>query len=132
MPSPASSKRLVHGRGGDNGQATIELALCLPLVVLLLFGIVQVAVVVADQLAVQLAARQGARAASVSPSPSHAGSAAAEAATQLSPLAVSTTRTGDLVRVTVRYVDHTTVPLIGRLLPDVMVQATVVMLVEPP
>ena len=49
----------------DRGQATVELALALPLLCVLLLAVVQVAVVARDQLAVQLAAREAARAASV-------------------------------------------------------------------
>ena len=46
----------------DRGQASLELALCLPLVLVFMLLFVQVAVVVRDQLAVQAAARDGARA----------------------------------------------------------------------
>ena len=52
---------------GERGQATVELALCLPMLCLLLLGVVQVAVVVRDHLAVQVAAREAARAAAVRP-----------------------------------------------------------------
>ena len=40
----------------DRGQATVELALAMPLLCTLLLGVVQVAVVARDRLAVQLAA----------------------------------------------------------------------------
>ena len=52
-----------HGGTADRGQATVELALALPMVCLLLLAMVQVAVIGRDQLAVQLAAREAARAA---------------------------------------------------------------------
>ena len=39
---------------------------------------------------------------------------------------------GDTVTVTVTYLEPTDVPLIGALLPDVEVSATVTMAVEPP
>lgn len=46
---------------GDRGQAAVELALVLPLVVVLLVAIVQVGVVVRDQILVVHAAREAAR-----------------------------------------------------------------------
>ncbi|HRE03755.1 MAG TPA: TadE/TadG family type IV pilus assembly protein, partial [Ilumatobacteraceae bacterium] len=61
----------------DHGQSTVELALAMPLVCMLLLAVVQLAVVVRDRLAVADAARVGARAAAVSANPSAAGSSAA-------------------------------------------------------
>lgn len=115
----------------DRGQATVELALALPLLCLLLLGVVQVAVVARDRLAVQLAAREAARAAAVSGSPSSA-SAAGRAAVGLAPLRIDVVRTSDRVRATVTYLDPTDVPIIGALLPDVAVTAEATMAVEPP
>lgn len=54
-------------RTPDVGQATVEFALILPLVVLLLVGIVQVGRLVGVQVALTDAARAGARAAAVDP-----------------------------------------------------------------
>lgn len=115
----------------DRGQATVELALALPLLCLLLLGVVQVAVVARDRLAVQLAAREAARAAAVVTNPS-AAFAAGRAAVALAPLRVEVTRTAAHVRATVTYREPTDVPLIGVLLPDVVVAASVTMAVEPP
>jgi Flp pilus assembly protein TadG len=121
-----------HQRRPDDGQATVELALCLPVVVLLVLGVVQVAVVVRDQLAVELAAREGARAAAVSAAPADAGaSAAARAAPSLS-LDTTTVVGAGTVTVTVSAPSHTDVPLIGALVADVRVSATVTMALEPP
>ena len=118
-------------RRRDQGQATVELALALPLVCLLLFGIVQVAVLGRDQLAVQLAAREAARAAAVSADAS-TGSAAAHRAVALRPLTVDISENDGTVTATVSYTDHTDVPLIGALLPEVVLTATVTMAIEPP
>ncbi len=118
-------------RRRDPGQATVELALALPLVCLLIFGIVQVAVVGRDQLAVQLAAREAARAAAAS-ADLGVGSTAAHRAVALRPLTVEISENGGTVTATVTYTDHTDVPLIGALLPDVVLSATVTMAVEPP
>ncbi len=122
---------MTTGRQRDRGQATVELALALPLVCLLLFGIVQVAVIGRDQLAVQLAAREAARAAAAS-ADLGTGSAAAHRAVALRPLDVEISESSGTVTATVRYTDHTDVPLIGALLPDVVLTATVTMAIEPP
>ena len=118
-------------RGHDQGQATVELALALPVLLVVLLGVVQVAVVVRDRLAVQLAAREAARAAAISADPD-AASAAAARATTLAPLEVTVRASRTTVTATVRYTDHTDVGLIGVLLPDVVVSASVTMAIEPP
>lgn len=118
-------------RGHDRGQATVELALALPVLLVVLLGVVQVAVVVRDRLAVQLAAREAARAAVASADP-EAARAAARRATTLTPLNVTVHADRSTVTATVRYVDHTDVGLIGALLPDVEVTASVTMALEPP
>ncbi len=114
----------------DRGQATVELALGLPLVCLMLLGVLQVALVVRHQLA-YAAARDGACAAAASADPGAAG-AAALATTGLRPLTVTTSEHHGRVTVTVTYVDHTDAPLIGALLPDVTLTAEVTMVIEPP
>jgi Flp pilus assembly protein TadG len=116
----------------DSGQAAVEFAVALPVVVLLVLGIVQLVVVARDQLAVELAAREAARAASVAASPQSAAAASATAATGLRPLDVVTQVGADRVTVSVRYVDPTGVPLIGAFIADVTVTARVTMAREPP
>jgi Flp pilus assembly protein TadG len=119
-------------RRGDNGQAAVELALCLPLLFMFLLGIVQLVVIVRDQLAVQLAAREAVRAAAVAAPSAAAAHGAANRAVSLRPLIVSTAVAIDAVTVTVSHVTHTDVPMIGALLPDVTVEATATMALEPP
>lgn len=116
----------------DRGQATVELALCLPFVCLLLCAVVQVAVIARDRVAVQHAAREGARAAAVSAEPTEAARRAVARATSLQPLVIAVSETDGLVTVKVTFVDDTAVPLIGALLPDVQVTAEVTMAVEQP
>ncbi len=116
---------------GDRGQATVELAVATPVVVVLLVALVQVAVVVADALEVQLAAREGARAASVAAAGAGSGPAAARRVLGATG-SVLLRDDGRTVTVTVRRVNHTDVPLIGALLPDVTLVAEVTMAVEPP
>ena len=83
------------------GQAAVELALALPVVVVLLLGMLQVALVGRDQLAIELAAREAARAAAVSADPAAAARLAAERVTSLRPLQVAVSVGGDTVTVTV-------------------------------
>jgi Flp pilus assembly protein TadG len=116
----------------DAGQATVELALCLPLLFMFLLGIVQLLVVVRDQLAVQLAAREAARAAAVAGPSGASADSAASRAVALRPLSIATSVSVATVTVTVSHVTQTDVPLIGALLPDVTVHATATMALEPP
>jgi Flp pilus assembly protein TadG len=116
----------------DRGQAAVEFAVALPVVVVMVLGIVQLVVVVRDQLAVELAAREAARAASVSASPEAAASRAANEATTLRPLAVATQVDGDRVTVSVACVSATDVPLVGAFIADITVTAEVTMSREPP
>lgn len=117
--------------GGDAGQAVVELALVVPLVLVLLLGVVQVTVVAAEQLAVWHAAREGARAAAVAAAPLDAATAAAHATTGLEPLDVTAVVAGGMVSVTVAHTDGTEIPVIGALLPSVTLRATVRMALEP-
>jgi len=114
----------------EAGQATVELALLLPVLVLALVAVVQVAVVVRDQVAVVEAAREGARAASVDP----AGGAAERAAHRV--LAGAQVDVGPRpavgrpITVTVTYRAVTDLPLVGALFPDPELRASAVMRVE--
>jgi uncharacterized protein (UPF0333 family) len=118
--------------GHDRGQAAVEFAIALPLVVVLVLGLAQVIVVARDQIAVELAAREGARAAAVAAHPGPAASDAASRATTLRPLSVGAHLHGDRVTVDVRYVSDTRVPLIGALVSGVELTASVTMAREPP
>jgi Flp pilus assembly protein TadG len=116
----------------ERGQATVELALCLPLLFMFLLAIVQLVVIVRDQLAVQLAAREGARAAAVTAQSDASAQGAADRAVTVRPLSVATRVAVDTVTVTVSHVTRTDVPMIGALLPDITVTATATMALEPP
>jgi Flp pilus assembly protein TadG len=118
----------------EEGQATVEVALLLPVVALLLLAVVQVGLVVRDQVLVTHAAREAARAAAVDPQPS-AAREGAEAAARLDPgrLTVDlsgSTDAGGRLTVTVRYRSPTDVPLVGALLGDRTLAAQATMRVE--
>ena len=116
----------------DRGQAVVELALVLPLVVLFVLGALQVALVARDQLAIEYVAREAARDAAVSADPGGAATAAARRVANLTPIDVSVSVAGDVVRVRVRYVNATDVALVGAAISDVTLEATAAMAWEPP
>jgi Flp pilus assembly protein TadG len=126
---PSVAARL---RRDERGQAAVELALALPLVVMFVLAVLQVGLVARDQLAIEYVAREAARAAAVSADPSTAAASAADRVTELAPLDVSTSVGGDIVRVRVRYVSATDVALIGSAIGDVTLEATAAMAWEPP
>ncbi|HEX3621986.1 MAG TPA: TadE/TadG family type IV pilus assembly protein [Acidimicrobiales bacterium] len=119
---------------GDEGQASVELALVLPLVLLLLLGMVQLGLLVRDQILVVHAAREAAREAAVDPAPDAARQAAAASSTlDGSRLTVTTSgrgAAGSRVRVEVAYKAPTAVPLLGSALGDLTLRATATMRVE--
>ena len=115
---------------GMAGQATVEFALALPIVLVVILGMTQVGVAIRNELAVELAAREGARAAAVSASPDAAASAAATSAVDL-PITVTTHASGDSVTVTVTYIDPTDIAVIGRFLGPSTHRATATMAFEP-
>lgn len=116
----------------DRGQAAVELALALPLVAVLVLGIVQLVVIARDQLAVELAAREGARAAAVAADPAGSARAAAGEAVGLDGLDIEVSFDRRLVTVVVRHQNATDVPLVGLLVGDVTVTASVTMQRDPP
>ena len=118
---------------GEGGQATVELALVLPFVVLLLLLVVQVAVIARGQVLVVHVAREAARALAVDPDPAAARRTALDAAPLDAKRVVLTTEsdgTRGTVRAEVRYAAATDIPIAGLLLPDVPLRASAVMRAE--
>ena len=124
-------------RKNEEGQATIELALCIPLFVALMLLMAQVCGVLLAQLAVTQAAREGARAAAIDPRPGTAATAA-RSATGLNPARLSVEvspshRTpGEMVRVQVSYPMQISMPFSNTTLLRPVVQAEAAMLAEAP
>jgi Flp pilus assembly protein TadG len=118
----------------DGGQAAVELALVLPLVAALLLAVVQVGLLVRDQVLVVHAAREAAREAAVQPGADAPRQAAlAGSGLDADRLAVTVSDRagpGSRVRVEVRYQAPARVPIVGRAVGDVILQATARMRVE--
>jgi Flp pilus assembly protein TadG len=124
----------VTRRRREGGQATVEVALLLPLVAAMLLAVVQVGLVVRDQVLVTHAAREAARAAAVDPT-IDAAREGAEAAARLDPgrldvVLGGSTDPGGRLTVTVRYRSPTAVPLVGSLIGDRTLTAEATMRVE--
>jgi TadE-like protein len=125
-----------RGRGvgaaarSDRGQATVELALVLPVLILFLLALVQTALVARDELLVQDAAHAAAREASVDAGPVRIADAARRTLRGVDVEVHRSGRVGDAVEVVVRYRDHTNLPLVGPLFPDVTLHARATMRAE--
>ena len=122
-----------HERG-QFGQATVEVALVLPLVILLLLSVVQVGLLVRAEVLVTHAAREAARAAAVDADPEApvlaAKSATTLAADRMDVQVHGREGAGSRVEVEVTYSAATDVPLVGGLIGDVTLHAKATMRVE--
>ncbi len=118
--------RAPEGGQASPGQASVELALALPLVALLLLAVLQVALVARDVVLVGHAGREAARAAAVGEDPT----TAARASGGLDPKRLRVTvrggrRSGARADVEVTYRIPTDLAFVGRLLPELPVHTTV-------
>jgi len=120
----------VRRRGSERGQATVEFAFVLPLVVLSALAVIQVGLVVRDQLGVVHAAREAARVASVERDPSAAVRAARRTLPGASVDVGARPAIGDDITVTVEYRSTTSLPLVGVLFPDPELRSSATMRVE--
>jgi hypothetical protein len=102
----------------ESGQATVEFALVLPLVVFLILAVLQTALVVRDYVATVHAAREAVRAASVDRDPGAAGVAAHRVLRRARVDVSPRPEVGGTIRVEVTYTSHTDLPLVGALFPD--------------
>ena len=118
----------------QKGQATVELMLVLPVIVMLALLIAQVGLVARDSVLLHHVAREAAREAAVNPS-NRAARQAALRASGLAPERMTVTlvggrERGDHITARLSYSSPTAVPLVGALLGDVNMQAEVTMRVE--
>ena len=114
----------------DSGQATVELALVMPLIIGLLLIILTAGLVVRDQLAVWHAASAGARAASISPDSPEVVQQAVESEVQLRPIHLRIVREGDLIIVEAKYPRTIGLWLFKFITPPLILSATVTMHVQ--
>jgi len=114
----------------ESGQATVELALVMPLIIGLLLIILNVGLVVRDQLAVWHAASAGARAASISPDSPDVVQQAVEDEVRLRPLHLQIVRDKQLITVEVQYPRTINLWLINHIVPPLTLSASVTMHVQ--
>ena len=122
-------------RRAEGGQATLELAFCLPIVLLLLGAVIEVGLLAGDQVRVEHAAREAARAAAVDEDMTAIKSAAGAGGldgleVHVAPAAASRVQ-GEPIVVDVRYPRDALVPFIGALFSPRMT-ATAQMRIEKP
>ncbi len=123
-------------RSLERGQATVELALCLPFLVLVTAAVVEVGLIGADQLRMWHAAREAARVAVVDPDPAAAREAAERS--RLAPLRISIEPDGPdrtqgaplTVNLTHQPKGH--LPLVGLLSGSIELRARATMRIEQP
>ena len=117
-------------RRAATGQATVEFALLLPLVVFAALALIQVGLVVRDHLAVVHAAREAVREASVDPNAAHAVAVAHRTLPGADVEVSARPAVGEPIVVDVRYRSVTDLPLVGQLFPDPVLHSRAVMRVE--
>ncbi|WP_419924451.1 TadE/TadG family type IV pilus assembly protein [Candidatus Poriferisocius sp.] len=118
----------------DRGQAAVETALVLPLIMVVLLVLVQVGLLVRDHVLVVHAARVAARAAAVDPA-TETAAAAAVSATALDPARMEvhtagSRASGGLLHVTVSYRPKLAVPIVGRMFPAAAIEEALTVRVE--
>ena len=121
---------------GERGQATVELALCLPLVAALIGVSIEAGLLAADRARLWHAAREAARVASVDPDPAAVERAADEAGLEqvdvfVDPAPAARVQ-GDPVTVEAAYTPPGHLPLVGALFRRFVLTATVTMRIEQP
>ncbi len=121
---------------GERGQATLELALCLPLVAFVLAAVTETGLLVGDQVRLWHAAREAAREAVVDPDPDAARRAVERAGLDGAEVSVAprgTARSAGeplIVRLSLRPGGRT--PLVGMLFSSVELHADATMRIELP
>ncbi len=120
----------------EDGQSTVELALCLPIVVIVLAVLVQVGVIAMDHVRLWHAAREAVRVAAVDSDPTAIRQAAQSSGLRSLDIEIDPQdlyrRQGEPVTVTVSYAPSTRVPVIGALADDLHMTAAASMRIEEP
>jgi Flp pilus assembly pilin Flp len=120
----------------EDGQATVELALCLPLVAIALAGLVQVGLLVGDQVRLWHAAREAARVGAVDADVEAMSAAAERGGLRDIDLAVRPRAShrvqGRPLTVSLEYAPAARVPVLGTLLSALDLRARATMRIEQP
>jgi Flp pilus assembly protein TadG len=120
----------------EGGQTTVELALCLPVVVFVVVAVIEVGLIVADQVRLWHAAREAARQAVVDDDTDAAIDAAQRAGFDSLDVTVDPEsnyrQQGEPLSGTVVYDRPGAMPLIGRLFEHIELQSTATMRIERP
>jgi hypothetical protein len=128
---PLAGGRSARSRArSDHGQATVELALVLPLMFAMLVLLFQVALVARDEILVTHAARDAAREATLTRDPNRIAAAAQRTLPGATVRIVHRGGVGEPVEVRVTYVSRTDLPLVGVFVPDLSLHGRSVMRVE--
>ena len=127
---------MLDERRSQHGQATVELALCLPILAVLIALLVEAGGLATDHVRLWHAAREAARVAVVEPDASQARSAAERVGLDgieitIEPATEARVR-GEPLSATVIYRPAGRVPLIGRLLTGIVMRAEATMRIERP
>lgn len=132
----APATRACVGARRQEGQATIELALALPIAVIVLLGVVETALIAGDQLRLSHATREAARVAVVDPDPDVARRTLGAQGFNGADVSVTPPSTeriqGDPLTVSVRYRRSSRVPVIGRVFDGLELRARATMRIEQP
>lgn len=120
----------------ERGQATVEFALLLPFIALVLAGLFEVAMLMSDHARVQYAAREAVRTAAVDPDPEKIEEAARRSRLEALEVTVSPKEQlrvqGEPVTVRVTYEPVGRLPMVGYLVRGVTLAAAATMRVERP
>ena len=120
----------------ERGQATVELALCLPVLAVLMGGLVEVGALVGDKARLEHAAREAARVAIVSADESAALSAALDSGLEDLEIEIDPRPElrvqGERLTVQLTHRPSGNVPLLGALMSKVRLEADAVMRIERP
>ena len=120
----------------EEGQSTVELALCLPFVALLIGIVIAVGSVASDRARLWHAAREAARIAAVDPDLEEIRAGAARSGLRDVGIAVAPPAhervAGEPATVTVTYSPGVQVPVIGHLFERMQLRATAAMAIEVP
>lgn len=118
----------------EDGQATLELALCLPLLALVFAALVEVSLVGVDQVRVWHAAREAARASAVEPDPGAAHEAAVASGLRGVDVAIEppaeARSPGRPTTVHVSYPYDSKVPVVGTVFDRLVLEAEATMRIE--